>query len=203
MTISVNRALAELKLVTKKIEQKTVNLTVAAPVKSLMEEGERKKIVTEFESELQKLTNLVKRRNSLKSAIVLSNAQTVVTIGSKECRVAEAIERKTSIQIERDISRKLREAYYAVKDGVDGHNNKVSADADKHALAALSSDTEGDKGTAYKTIVDAYKLKNEATLLAPKDIEKTIEDMQDSIDEFESEVDFILSESNIKTMIDV
>lgn len=201
--ISVNRALSELKLVTKKIEQKTGKIVVAGGFKNSATKDENDAFIKEAKSSIQQAKDLLERRNKLKQAIVMSNATTKVSIDGKEMTVAEAIEKKASIELTKEFSKKLREEYYGNKNGVEQHNTKVSADADKKADVALGAATEGDKGVAYKAIVDAYKLENGAKLVAPEGIEKEIEDLQDEIDNFESEVDFVLSESNVKTMIDV
>lgn len=203
MTISINRALAELKLIAKKIEQKTVSLEVTVCIKSDLVDEFKKDFVTKSTSAIQQVKDLIERRNKLKSAIVTSNAFTTVLVSKKQMTVAEAIERKSSIELERSLCRQLREKYFTSKKGIENHNAQVDKDADKAALQALGADTEGNKGEAYKSIVDAYKLRNKAELLAPEGIEKDIEEMQDAIDEFECEVDFALSESNIKTMIEV
>jgi len=201
--ISVNRALSELKLITKKIEQKTQSLEVAVGVKSDAKQEFKDEFIKKAEAGIQQVNDLIERRNILKSAIVASNASTTVIIGLKQMTVAQAIERKTSIQMQIAFSKKLREGYFGNKTNIERHNEGISQQADKQAANALSADTEGDKGAAYTAIVDAYKQKNGAELVSVEGIEKTIEKMQDDIDEFESEVDFVLSESNIKTMIDV
>jgi hypothetical protein len=200
--ISVNRALSELKLITKKIGQKT-NLNISASARGDFDQSEVSNFKIKATADIQQLRDLISRRNDIKSAIVASNAATMVTIGNKAMTVAQAIERKSSIAYEKGAARSMRENYFTQKKAVEMHNEGVEKEADKQASNALSADTEGDKGAAYTAIVDAYVKKNKALLVAPDGIEETIDKMQDAIDEFENEVDFILSESNIKTMIDV
>jgi hypothetical protein len=200
--ISITRALSELKLLNKKIEQKQAALQVATGVTGI-EDGHDEAYKATAKASIDQVQGIIDRRQKLKRAIVMSNANTTVTIGSDEMTVAEAIERKTSIEYEKVFCKKLRETYYSQKAAVEAHNEKVSQNADKHAQSALSADTEGDKGAAYTTIVAAYEGKHKARLVAPEGIENTVDDLQDKIDGFESEVDFILSESNTKTMIDV
>ena len=48
----------------------------------------------EIKSGYQRVTDLIKRRDAIKRAVVLSNAVTKVTVGGKEYTVAEAIEMK-------------------------------------------------------------------------------------------------------------
>lgn len=203
MEISINRALSELKLVTKKIGQKQSDFVVAGAFRLDTPKDEITEFVKVANAKINQIKGFIERRNKLKQAIVISNAKTIVTVAGKDMMVAEAIERKSSIELEKSFCRNMREKYFGQKNSAENHNKKVDQDADKHAAQALSANTEGDKGAAYTAIVEAYVKKNGAKLVAPEGMEKTIEDMQDKIDEFESDVDFILSESNIKTMIDV
>ena len=198
--MSINRALSELKLLNKKITDKTGRLQVAVGIqqKTVIVKVD---FINTVKANVQQLRDLITNRNNIKSAIVLSNAKTKVTIGDKTMTVAEAIERKTSIELEKSLNKKMREDYYGLKSQIEQHNNNAKAQADKQAEAALGAATEGDKGTQYKAIFDAYYDANKADVLAPNDIEVQIEKDQDLIDEFESEVDFILSESNTKTSI--
>jgi hypothetical protein len=200
--ISITRALTELKLLNKKIEQKQAGLQIAAAVKDHTPEKEAM-FLSDAKSKMDQITGLIDRRAALKKAIVMSNAVTKVTIGTESMTVAEAIERKTSIELEKSYCKAIRENYYGYKTTCERHNETVENEANRASAEALGADTEGDKGAAYTAIVEAYKKKNQATLIAPEGIEQTIEDLQDKIDEFESEVDFILSESNTKTMIEV
>ena len=202
MQISINRALSELKLTNKKIEDKTANLRVAGAVQN-MEPDEKQRITNSFIADIQSIRDLISRRNSLKSAIVASNAAVCVTVGDESMTVAQAIERKTSIEFEKALNRRMREGYYQALNQVDSHNAAAKDNADKQANAALGADTEGNKGDQYTAIFDAYYKKNSVELLAPEDIEAQLERDQDKVDSFENEVDFILSESNIKTMIEV
>lgn len=202
MEISINRALSELKLLTKKITDKTERLQVSASVQKVSQ-VDSSQFINDSAAGIQSVRDLIKRRNTVKSAIVMSNAATTVTIAKETMTVAEAIERKTSIEFDKALNRRMREQHYGNKSNVEKHNDQCRTKADKQAEAALGASTEGDKGLQYKAIFDAYYDLNKADLLSPENIEKDIEDDQDKIDEFEAEVDFILSESNTKTMIEV
>ncbi|MGI9541920.1 MAG: hypothetical protein ACR2MX_01600 [Cyclobacteriaceae bacterium] len=204
MEISINRALSELKLLNKKISDKTKSLNVASAVTSKeVKEDAKEMFLKTIEGNIQRIRDFIDRRQRIKSAIVLSNALTKVVVAGKEMTVADAIERKQSIQLDKDLSKRMREDYFSCKNATDIHNEKASAKADKQAEAALGAATEGDKGIQYKSIYDAYYDTNKAELISIDNIEAMIETDQERIDEFESEVDFILSESNTKTMINV
>jgi hypothetical protein len=56
---------------------------------------------------------------------------------------------------------------------------------------------------ANEDIVKAFKSDNEAKLIDPIDLKKQIDTLTEEIEDFLSEVDFTLSESNTITRIDV
>jgi len=200
--ISINRALSELKLLNKKIEDKTDKLEVAIGTQKI-NETDKEAFLAKADADIQQVRGLIARRNLIKSAVVLSNANTSIVVAGQLMTVAEAIERKQSIDLDKSLNRRMRERYFGIKAGVEQHNDNVKVQADEQAKAALGADTEADKGAGYKSIVEAYVDRNKAELIAPQDIELQIESDQDKIDEFEAEIDFILSESNTKTEIDV
>lgn len=201
MNISINRALSELKLLNKKIADKTSRLEVATGVQKA-DDSVKETFISTAKANIQSILDLIKRRNIIKSAIVQSNAATTVTVGSNSMTVAEAIERKTSIELEKGLNRRMREQYYSNKNGIEAHNQKAKATANEQVEKMLGTDTEGDKAVQAKAIFDVSYDANKAELIAPEGIEALIEKDQDAIDEFENEVDFILSESNTKTMIE-
>ena len=65
----------------------------------------------------------------------------------------------------------------------------------------LKENTSENREGIFKTLVDDFVKGNEFELICPKDLGKTIEDMDADLDIFESNIDFILSESNTKTML--
>ena len=204
MDMSINRALSELKLLNKKITDKTAKLQVAGTVMAKnTSDGEKTAFVDQANSGIQAIRDLIKRRNRIKSSIVMSNADTKVSIGGVSMTVAEAIERKSSIELDKALNRKMREGYFGQKQVCEQHNVKATEQANKQVEQVLGAATEGDKGTQAKAVFDAYYEANRAGLLAPDGIEAQIEKDQEAIDEFEMEVDFILSESNTKTTITV
>src|SRR5690554_4907003 len=100
MEMTITRGLSELKLINDRIQRKINDARFAVGNKN-----NNKKIdgmtIEEFnknaKSQYQSIQDLIERRKKIKSAIVDSNAKTVVTIAGKEMTVASAIERKESI----------------------------------------------------------------------------------------------------------
>jgi hypothetical protein len=93
-TMSITRALAELKRLDDRINRET---TAAQYVGVSVGKGENKKVasgsmtVTDLEKKIKStydsITDLFTRRATIKSAIVLSNAKTLVTINGKKMNI--------------------------------------------------------------------------------------------------------------------
>jgi hypothetical protein len=203
MKMSITRALAELKLLDKKIEDKIAKLVVATGYVPNEAALHGDALVKDEQAKLAQVTGLISRRKTLKDAIVASNASTVIEVGGVKMTVAAAIERKTSISLDKKLENRLRTAFYTVKAKVDQHNDQVKIKADQQATAVLGAQSTKDKGEEYTSVVKAYADRNSGKVYSLPDVEKLIESLQESIDNFESEVDFILSESNTRTEIDV
>lgn len=200
MEMSITRALAELKLADKKITQKIKELTSAYLVKK-KDKAECEKEMASMQSKYQSILDLIARRNNIKRLIVASNATVTVLIGGKTMTVAEAIERKTSIELEKNLVRTIRESYYSCKQDQEQYNSNVDLKADEQAKNIATG--EDVKSEAYAAIREMFVKDNEVHLICLQNCEELIEKLQDNIDEFESEVDFVLSESNTKTTIKV
>ncbi|WP_046176208.1 hypothetical protein [Domibacillus indicus] len=205
MKMSVTRALAELKLLDKRINSvmssaKFVTFAVGSkPVSGYASTKEYEEKVT---SAYQSVTDLIQRRNDIKSAIVLSNAATKVSIADKEYTVAEAIERKTSIQYEMQLMRKMKSEYTAVTDEIQRINEAVKEELDRK-LDALYGREAKTKVDENNELVKSYRNDNEAKMVDPLKIRGEYEKLEQEIDEFLSEVDFVLSTSNTLTEIEV
>lgn len=96
-TMTIHRALAELKLLDSRIDTAIENSSFCTCIKH----GQDKvsgKTISQFrkdaESALQKITDLINRRNAIKQAVSNSNSQTTVQIAGKTYTVASAIAMK-------------------------------------------------------------------------------------------------------------
>jgi len=203
MDISVTRGLAELKLLDSRI-----NSTIHSGKFAVMTTG--KKVVTGYtsndefvkkqESHLQSILDLMERRKAIKSAIVASNAVTMVTIGGKEMSVAEAIERKSSIVYEQTLLSKLRTEYNQAVARVERENEQVQIRLDELIKSTFGKDTKVST-EQYESTSKPFLEQNQAKLVSVNNLREKIEKMEKEIAEFLNEVDFTLSESNTITKI--
>ncbi|MEM1504821.1 hypothetical protein RG959_15545 [Domibacillus sp. 8LH] len=205
MKMSVTRGLAELKLLDKRI--KTVMNSAAFVDFAIGEKAvngytSNKEYEDKVQSAYQSVKDLIKRRNDIKSAIVLSNAMTRVKIADKEYTVAEAIERKTSIQYEVQLMQKMKNEYTKAVNNIQRINEEVKEELNRK-LDALYGREAKTKVDENNELVKSYRNDNEAKMIDPLKIRHTYEKLEQEIDEFLSEVDFVLSTSNTLTEIEV
>ena len=200
---SIHRALAELKLLDKRITKTIDNLKVITYKKGNkleynITEEEFKAVV---ESDMQSVKDLITRRKEIKEKIVKSNAETLVTIAGKEMTVAAAIERKESIKYEKKLAEELKNQLNNLKAIINNRNEQVEYSLERQ-LGNLTSNPDADKELVL-TFSEQFRNKEQFTLVDPLNIEKVIEELENEIDSFESEVDYVLSTSNAITEIEV
>ena len=205
--ITVTEALKELKLYDDKI-YKAIDRAefVGAAKKNSDMIGHKKKETYENDakSSFDSISALIRNRDALKSAIVNSNATTMVEIGGIEMTVAAAIERKTSIQYDKQFLNAMKSQFNAAISRVANENTKVDTQCDKLIETQLSGDN---KQKLDKVDIEAftapYRKQREFSLLDPLNIEKKIIELEARIDAFEAEVDTKLNVSNALTTVEV
>lgn len=207
--ISVTRALAKVSQLDDKIGRATAALTVTAVTKG---QGDQRVFFTgnqkieDFEAEAksgyQSIIDMINLRSQLKSAIGMSNSTTKVTIGKIEMTVAEAIQRKAMVSTWEHLISTLR-------------TNKVKTDTllkresdtyekkEEDTLSAYGSRDKAPKAEELDIILKPLRDKQKPGVSDVLDVSKLCAKLQEELDEFVLEVDFVLSESNASTMIEV
>lgn len=205
--ISITEALNELKLYDSKITKAITNATFCgAAKKSADKVGVVKKddFVERAKASYQSVTDLISNRNTLKSAIIKSNAITGVEIDGVPMTVAEAIERKNSIEYDERLLNEMKRQYANATAIVDKENKKVDAQIDKllETFTGRDSDKKPDKDT-MSAIADPYREKNEFEFIDPLELYEKIQAFEANIDGFKSNVDTVLVLSNATTFIEI
>jgi hypothetical protein len=200
MAISVTRALAEVKALNDRIEKATrgsafVSITTGGKVTN---GGDLQTTTNTLKASLQSVQDLIARRNLVKGAIIRSNAVTQVTINGVEMSVAEAIERKGSIDKERTLLAVLLQQLVQAKTAVERNNVAMQGRIDTMLLAAVGKERKATE-EELEAISKPYTASNVTALLDPSDLEATTVKMTNDINGFVFEVDYVLSEANAKT----
>lgn len=201
MAISVTRALAEVKALNDRIEKATrtpafISVTVGGKI--VNGAGDVQTVAAQLKANLQSVNDLIARRNLVKGAIIRSNAVTKVTINGVEMTVAEAIERKGSIDKERALVAVLLQQLGQVKTAVERNNVQMQGKIDAMLLTAIGKERKATE-EELEAISKPYTASNVTALLDPNGLEAVTQKMSEDINGFIFEVDYVLSEANAKT----
>ena len=207
-TISITRALQELKLLdqrinkdlqTKFIETKKVKFDKVQNGLLTVEDFNKN-----AKAKFQSVMDLIERRKVIKSLIVKSNAVTEVEIAGIKYTVADAIERKTSIQYDKQVLNTLRTQLAQATRVLENANMKLEQDAKELINSLVGRDTTSKDILDSATKIAEEKTKGETTeYVDPIKIKEMIDKLEDEIISFENEVDMVLSEINGITMITI
>lgn len=194
LDVRINRAIGEANLATIQIGKKLIggHLTTEA-------------YTTAATASFDSVKSLIARRNEIKSKIVMSNAVTTVKFPSgTEMSVAEAIERKSSIVYDKTLLVTLRNQYNGAINTLVRENQNVKIQLEKRIENILGKgDALKGKDAEIEQITKSFNAENEAKFIDPIGLKDKIDKLTETIEEFENEVDFILSESNTRTDIEV
>lgn len=129
--ISVTRALAECKSLNDRIERATRSTVFISTIigGKTVNGSDLQSTSNTLRSNLQSVQDLIARRKLVKGAIVRSNASTNVVINGVEMTVAEAIERKGSIDKERALLAVLTQQLGQARSAVERNNAQNAAKA--------------------------------------------------------------------------
>ena len=200
--MSVTQGLAELKLLDKRIN-KSLGYIKWSDVSTKTWKVDADTLKKTALSEYQSYMDLVTRRDTIKRAIVLSNAQTPVTIGAKWAgTVAEAIEHKSSLTYKKTLLEKMK---LNIKE-VDEEYFRAMAAMTHRLDTLLTSELGKDIKTNPETIAAltaSFKETNKIEIVDPLNLKVKAKELEEEIDAFETNVDWVLSEANGKTLINV
>jgi transcriptional regulatory protein LevR len=131
-----------------------------------------------------------------------SNAVTEVKIGEETMTVAEAIERKSSIEYHKALLQTMRHQLHYVQTRVQELEEETRDRLDRLLESKLGKEGKT-REEDLKAITKNFEEKNMPKIIDPLNLQKQIEDLDEYIDNFENEVDLVLSESNAQTEIEV
>lgn len=207
-TMTITRALCELKTLKQRHEKQLQELKVIAvkhgskvryPHPSYKPEDFEK----EIDPNLQSIEKLEAMIFEIKSKIDESNSKTIVKIGSKEMTVKEAITMKDLVYLKKSRLNKMkrelesaRDAYEkAIKENQSSIDRQVSDLASKSTNGKIDSDAETKISETVNTLYEVSFIDH--------GLSEKIKNLETEIEDFESNVDFALSESNSITSIEV
>lgn len=211
-TLTVHRALAELKVIDSRINNAIRSGTFVVANKHSNDKIHGMTI-NEFKnsmkSDFQKVSDLIARRNAIKKAVVASNAVTKVKVGDTEYTVATAIEMKNHGMEFKNTFKKCLESQYAVaKNDLDKNSgDPLEKRAENYVLSVIQAQPKDSKmavdSEAMKNLRAQYIKDNTYDIIDPIGVKDAIEQLDNEISSFITEVDAALSVSNALTVLDI
>lgn len=209
--MTICRALAELKRFDDRIHREiTSNVFVSVTVgknalqKPFIGTGTVEQQSKNIQSSFDTVQSLITQRQKIKSAVVVSNAKTMVTLGGVTMTVAEAIEMKKSVAYKQTFLQYLTSQYNIATQQVTSQNAKLETAIDTMVSQVMGASDKGKVDTtSYEAIAVPQRNAKEAALLDPKGIAEQIKKLTEEIALVEMELDFVLSEKNATTTIEV
>jgi len=204
--MTIHKALAELKIIGDRINS---SISTATFIKANKHSNEKINGVSinEFKSQIQgnweKSNDLIKRRNAIKRAVVLSNATIKVKVGIDEFTVAEAIEMKnTGMQYKKELLNQLNRQYVEAIRITEKENGETLQSKAENYVIGLYGSKEGKVNTEeIENTKKQFIVNNTFELVDPIKVREKIDALEKEISEFETEIDSCLSVSNSLTEI--
>lgn len=204
--MTIHRALSELKLIDAKIEKQISEINpVGIFQKDKLINGYTKEedFKTSAISKFQSVSDLIKRKSDIKSAIVLANGTTKVKVGEREMTIADAINFKAVVKFKYQLISKLKQSHLNSAANLQKNNQIVEDNVQKLLEYTFGKEStkvnENDMNAVRKPYIEA----NSWHLFDPLDVLKKVEEMEKEVSEFEMEVDAALSEINATTFIEI
>lgn len=162
-----------------------------------------------MKSDFQKVSDLIARRNAIKKAVVASNAVTKVKVGDTEYTVATAIEMKNhGMEFKNTFKKRLESQYAVAKNELDKNSgDPLEKRAENYVLSVIQAQPKDSKmavdSEAMKNLRAQYINDNTYDIIDPIGVKDAIEQLDNEISSFITEVDAALSVSNALTVLDI
>jgi len=202
-SISIARALVELKTLDSRIN-KITNQTqwIIFRTKNKNSNYSEEEFKKSTQSEYQSLTDLISRRDKLKNAIMKSNSVVEVELGGNKMTVSQAIEYKKTIEYRKRLLETLKRQRQSVTIEYESHKQRVQNKIDENIKVICGKDSKPDENV-IKSVSEGITKGDPIEIFDPIGLDKVINQIETSIEDFTANVDYVLSESNALTTINV
>jgi len=209
MKYSITRALAERKVLIKRHSKAVNELDLMAVQRGSCLMGNYSHIKSDdFNSRVkeawQSILSLESRIDEIKFKIDQSNLVTKIKVGSKEMTIQEALVLKNSIDLRKSRLDRMKRLYRQAKIEYDAalEDNRKRVEKTVADNTAALSGSKVDPELERQVVEQVEKLYG-VKFVDPLSLETVIKELESEIEEFESNVDYALSESNSQTFIEV
>ena len=201
-TITITEALRELSLYDDKINKAFVGKDFVFVVKTANSTQIKKELKKKATAGYESLVALINNRDKIKSAVIQSNATTEIKINGETMTVAEAIDKKHSIEYKQKLLTRLVNNLEMAELRVKSLDEAIDNEVDDMLKRIAGSDAV-DVNEKRKVLEQAYRDTHACEVYDPINAKKKIDELKDEIDGFLKEVDVALSLSNATTTIDI
>lgn len=210
--MTIHKALAELKIIDSRISNAITDGTYVIANKHSNNKIHGMTIDSfkeQMKADYQKVTDLIKRRNAIKRAVVASNATTMVKVGEAEYTVAEAIEMKNhGMELNMDFKNWIARQYTTAKNELDRNSGELlEKRAEQYILSVIQAQPKDSKMTidsdGMKKLRAQYINDNTYDIIDPIGVKNVIAELDKEITDFMTEVDAALSVSNALTVLEI
>jgi hypothetical protein len=125
-----------------------------------------------------------------------------VSIGGQEYTVADAIARKQNLHFEKELLKTLVEQYSAIRRSYDTARDDLT-EATSRYIASLINDKSVVSADKISQLEKDYRELHEREILDPIGIAEEIKKLEKDIKDFETEIDYVLSDSNASVFVEV
>lgn len=205
MKMSLTRLLNEIKLANAKVQKKLsedvkyFDVMASGKLKVYKSEDDMKKAVT---AQLDSITDTIKLRDKYRKLLLQANNTTTITVNGAKLTIAEAIAKKESIKQEQDLVKVIRRQLQMAEANVTNIDNNNESKLDDIIKSAMGKDRKTDS-TEIESLTKMFRENNKVTLVDAGGAKKFLEDKEEEIEKFISDIDFSLSEVNAKTEVEV
>lgn len=206
MKISITRGLSELKVLKNRYEReirdaKFIGVSVSGKMVNPYTSYKPEDFEEQAKSGFQSLVDLEHRIIEIKTKIDQSNFVTKVKVAGKEMTVLEAIEMKNFVDLKEQrlllLKQQLKSARNSYEEAEKKNRERIEKNvADQTAAGTKDATLEAKIKAAVE---DMYPI----VFIDPIEVEKKIKEDEKFLEDFKNEVDFVLSESNSITYIEI
>lgn len=207
MKYTITRALAELTTLKDK-HQKEVNkmnliaVKQGAKIRKPNSSYSEKSFIEQANQSYQSVLDIERRILSIKNQIDASNFTTKVKIGDTEMTVQEALNMKRLIELKQNRLYYLKTMKQKAQMDFDAGNEENRRRIEKMSQDQMSNGSSK-AGDAEKEIVESVEKIYKMDFIDPVNLSDEIEKLENEIAEFNNNIDYVLSESNSTTYIEV
>lgn len=203
VSYTLTRLLSEIKTTEERILKLPVIVGVAA--NSTDRVSEENESVEEFkktsQSRFDTWMSLSERLVKLRAARNKANATTYVTVCGKSVTMDEAIVMKSLLNLQKQALEGFKKQIGLVETYVTRADNEVKVAVDKAVAQSIASQTLTEEQS--NLFNDMYKKSLGKSMVIGESVKAGIKKLEDHITSFSAEIDYVLSEANSTTKVEV